>query len=172
MITHTLIGDFQKLFTANVTSSSFSPLVPTGNEPSIGNGVLDMAGEALSDRAGASLAQFAFYGQDSADQTFTARITGWRAFTTDVGTLWIPTPLLALTLTMGAAGGDGDVLDTVDFFVDTIVADSEFTEAKEIISPADDTVALVKVDAAGCKYVQVQLATGSCSQCNVLGARL
>ncbi len=155
----TPMKSLKRLYAANVTASSITNPTPRGQEPT-GDGILsvDETNQAL----------LYFFGARSADnQTATARVTLWSK--TD-NNLWVPTPLLALTLTYGLSTGivAGDALNT-DYFADTIAASTSFTSAVEIISPADDTVGCVKVDTFGGMLVQVQVAKGTCTSVNVLG---
>ncbi len=154
-----------KLFAANTAAASITAPAPTNTEPT-GDGVLDLRRGGESVMGGAMLH---FFGTRTAadNETFTARLTGWR----NVSGLWVPVPLLALNLTQGTSTGvaAGDVLDT-EYFADTIVVSTAFTSAYEILSPADNTIGAVKVDLAGCRKLQVQLAKGTDATCNVLAA--
>ena len=155
-----------KVFAANASGSSITAPTPTTTEPT-GDGVFE---SILAEGTVALNALWLiFYGtRSSADnETFTARVTGWKKVTT----LWVPIPLLALALTQGTSTGvaAAEVIAT-EYFADTITASTAFTSAYEIISPADNTIAAVKVDFAGCRKVQVQLAKGTNATCNVLAA--
>jgi hypothetical protein len=162
--TSTIINTLRKLFSANTSANSITKPAPTLTEPT-GDGILDFS--ALGNAPG-NLALLAFFGtRTSADnETFTARVTGWKKAT---GGLWIPFPLLALSLTQGASHGvaAGDVL-AAEYFADTVTASTAFTSSNELISPADDTIALVKVDPCGAAKLQVQLAIGTNAACNCL----
>ncbi len=169
MIPGTRMDPFSKLFASNQTGSSITAPIPTVTEPT-GDGILNL--ESINRVAGAlsppNSVVVAFFGaRTGANQTATARLTGWRK----IGTLWIPVPLLALALTQGTSIGIAatDVVAT-DYFVDTITASTAFTSAYELISPADDTVAAVKVDLFGCEKLQVQVAKGTCTSVNALAA--
>ena len=160
----TINDRFAKLFASNQSGSSITAPAPTTTGPS-GDGIFDV-------RAGNhpfNAIALAFFGtRTSADnETFTARITGWRR----ISTLWVPVPLLALSLTQGTSVGvaGSDVVAT-EYFADTITASTAFTSAFEIVSPADNTVGLVKVDVFGCELLQVQLARSTNAACNALVA--
>lgn len=159
--TNTRTAPFTKLFATDVLASSITAPLPTVTDPAVSSGFLDTT-------AG-NIAAIVFYGTrtSSDNETFTARITGWR----NIALLWIPVPLLALAITQGTSVGVAatDVVAT-EYFADTITASTSFTSAMEIISPADNTIAMVKVDPVGCRYVQVQLAKGTNATCNALGA--
>ena len=83
----------------------------------------------------------------------------------------MPTPLLALSFTLGTSVGVAaqSVINT-HRFADTAAATTAFTESNEIISPADNTVAVVKVDHFGSEMVQVQVAIGTATNVNCLWA--
>ena len=152
---------FESLFAAVVTAASITPPSPTITEPT-GNGVF-----AMDQSVGFNSAAFAFFGGNSNNGTFTARITGWRK----LGDLWIPVPLLALAGTLGAMTGvAGQAVTNSQLFADTLTASTAFTTAYEIINPTADQIALVKVDAFGCRKLQVQLAKNSCDNVGALGA--
>lgn len=156
---------FQKLFSSNQSGSSITKPSPTITEPS-GNGIYELLPAGLQQTVGAL---FAFYGtRTSADnETMTARISAWRK----IGSLWIPTPLLLLAITQGTSVGvaSQDVVAT-EYFADTITATTAFTSAYEIISPVDDTIALVKVDPCGAQKLQVQVAKGTNATANCLAS--
>lgn len=165
--TATRNNPFAKLFSSNVTvnATPITPPAATLTEPS-GDGVIH-AGSAFNSLA------LMFYGTRTADdnETFTARISGWRSIKVSGVTLWIPVPLLALTLTQGAAAGVANSpIVATEYFADTIAVSATFTSAYEIISPADNTRALVKLDPFGCEKIQVQLVRGTNAACNGLWA--
>jgi hypothetical protein len=160
----TLVNEFTKLFAANTAAATITALVPTATEPT-GNGVLD----AMTNWAGANAAFLQFFGTRTAadDETLTAKVTGWRL----MGTLWVPVPLLALALTQGTSVGvASQPVVATEYFADTVTASTAFTSAYELISPADNTIAGVKVDFFGCRKLQVQLAKGTNATCNCLAA--
>lgn len=151
---------FRSLFSAVVTGGTITAPSATSTEPT-GDGILRMDSNPFNS------AVFAFFGGNSNNGTFTARITGWRK----IGDLWVPVPLLALAGTLGAMTGvSGQSVTNSQLFADTITASTAFTSAYEIINPANDQVALVKVDAFGCQKLQVQVAKNSCDSVAALGA--
>ncbi len=162
---NTALAPFTKLFSSNASGSSITAPTPTTTKPS-GDGVVSGVASGSDGYNGLALA---FYGTRSAadNETMTARLTGWRL----VGTLWVPVPLLALAITQGTSVGvaGADVVAT-EYFADTITASTAFTSANEIINPADNTIALVKVDFCGFQLIQVQLAKGTNATCNCLAA--
>lgn len=161
----TPLRPFEKLYAANVTAASITNPTPSTTAPT-GDGVFNMA---LSADAGLNAVQLVFYGtRTSADnETFTARVTGYRK----VGTLWVPFPLLALSMVQGTSVGvaGADVVAT-EYFADTIAVTSAFTSLYEVSSPADNTIAYVTIDPVGCRYLRVDLAKGTNASCNVLAA--
>ena len=115
---------------------------------------------------GANQVYIQFFGTGADNATLSARITAWSR----IGTLWIPTPLLALDVTLGGMTGEAgaDIADT-DRLADTIAVASggEFTDAYEIISP-ESGAAGVKVDTFGAERIQVQLAVGTATGANAI----
>jgi len=147
---------FTRLYAANVSAASITNPIPQLARPT-GDGVIDASLDNVS---------LVFFGTVSGgSQTATARVTGWRK----TGSLWIPVPLLALSLTFGTQTGVASAdVDNNQKFVTTITASTAFTTANEIISPGDNTIAEVKVDFHGCQFIQVDLAKGTCTDINAL----
>jgi len=112
-------------------------------------------------------AKFAFYGKRTAvdNETFNVLVEGWH----QVAGLWVPLPLLSLTCTQGASVGvAGQAVINTEYFADTIVEAAAWTTAREIISPANDGIALVKLDISGCELVSVKFDRGTNAECNGL----
>lgn len=148
---------FSVLFSTLVTASSITAPAATSTEPT-GDGVIT---------APVNSAAIAFYGTNAEDETFTARITGWRR----AGELWIPVPLLALSGILGAmTGASGQAVTDSHLFADTLSISTAFTSVYEIISPTSDQVAIAKVDLFGCEKLQVQVAKGTCDSVGALVA--
>lgn len=161
----TINARFVSLFSSVVTTGSIAAPVAMANEPT-GNGIFSMA-QGSGSPVALNSAAVAFFGGNSADGTFTARLTGWRR----IGDLWIPVPLLALAGTLGAMTGvAGQSVSVSQLFADTLTVSTAFTNAYEIINPASDQVALVKVDLFGCEKLQVQVAKGTCDNVGALAA--
>lgn len=161
---------WQKLLAANTTAATITNGLPTITKPAAaaGVGVIDFVGEGNESIQNNLL--LSFFGERSAadNETFTARVEGWRRLGDG---LWVPVPLLNLTLTMGTAVGvAGQGIINTEYLADTVVASAAFTSAYELISPADNSVALVKVDLFGCDLVCVRLAKGTCAKCNAVWA--
>lgn len=167
----TLLGTasvpYVKLFSADQSGSSITIPTPTMTAPS-GDGIIDAT--SIDGRQDFSSILLKFFGvRTSADnETFTARVTGWRRFgQTGLNDLWIPTPLLSLALTQGTSIGVASTpAIATNYFADTIVVSTAFTNAYEVISPADNSIALIKLDIFGSQLVQVQLAKGTNAACN------
>lgn len=167
MVIGTWPDQFRLLFASAVTASSITAPVATTTAPT-GDGIINMASNPSSSAAPLSnSAAIAFFGGNDNNETFTARITGWRK----IGDLWIPTPLLSLAGTLGAMTGvAGQSVTASQLFADTLAASTAFTSAYEIINPTADQVAIVKVDAFGCEKLQVQVAKNTCDSINALAA--
>ncbi len=142
---------WQLLYTANSTASSIAATIPTLTEPVAGaNGF--WATTLPNDDGVFNYCNFVFFGAGSDNQTGNVKIVGWKK----INDVWIPIPLLLLALTFSAAVGiDGHVPDDTDRFADTITATTAYTTAYEIISPAGDQIAMVKLDVVGFDFVQV-----------------
>lgn len=171
---HRVQGTEQQSFRVvgpDITAGSITALAPTTTAPS-GN---DVAGTTVDDAMSLDNIALVFFGVGSSGNTGTAKITGWRQVPAVGGAtavLWIPIPLLTLALTLGTQTGvAGTQVDNTHLFVTTITATTAFTSANEIISPGDNTPALVKVDTFGCQYVQVQLSIGTATSVNAMMAQ-
>jgi hypothetical protein len=156
---------FTKLFGTNVTTvaGSISVPVPTITEPS-GDGIYDTLG--LGNTA-PNFGSLIFFGAGSANQTGIAQGYLWHR----IDDLWIPTLILDLTLTLGAAVGVAShaVLDT-EKLVKTIAAGAAMTtNAKDIQSPATATgIAKVDFDLSGAQKFQLTLGVTSVTNLNAL----
>jgi hypothetical protein len=163
----TLISNFNKLYAANVLANTITVPVPQASAPR-GSGIIN----PLMDSVGAAfdLALFAFFGVGTSGQTATARITAWRQ--TQDGSLWIPSALLTLNLTLGTQVGIANTaIGETNKLVSAITAATAFTSANEIISPgADGAMGLVAVDPKGAALLEVDLAIGNCTSINALWA--
>jgi hypothetical protein len=158
----TALSAMSKLHAANVTASSITAPSVTNTTPT-GDGVFS---NVYSGAQGYNAVGLVFYGVGTADQTFTAEVYGW--LQGPVGT-WFPVRLLSATLTLGTKAGvaSGDVTAS-ELMADTVVISGAATSANEAISPADNGVAVLKVDSFGCKFVEVRLAKGTATSVNAL----
>jgi hypothetical protein len=164
--TSTLVRPFQKLFSTNATNASITELVPTTTAPT-GDGVINSItfGGTCDSGWGGNAVLLNFYGVGANNNTFTARVTIWRL----IGALWIPLRLTELSGTLGLMVGVAlsDVLNT-ERFADTLTESTAYTTAKEIVSPANDSIAAVKLDILGATKIQVQFNKGTCTSVNGL----
>lgn len=106
-----------------------------------------------------------FFGTSAADQTFKARLIGWR-YCTDrnadmvkTTSLWIPVTLAEFTVTLGTSPGlAGAIVDNTNFFADTIALSGTSGNddiSIDIVSPADNTIAHVVADLKGFQKYEV-----------------
>lgn len=122
-----------------------------------------------------------FFGTSAADQTFKARLIGWRYCVerdTDwvkESAIWIPTTLAEFTLTLGTSPGlAGCVVDENQLFADTIAISGTSGNddvSIDIVSPADNTIAHVVADLKGSQKFEVTFdRNSSAASCNGLVA--
>ena len=153
---------YEKLYAVNVTALAITPPAPTTTEPA--TGMYYASPDSLSTDDKYNAAALCFFGEGPDNGTATATVIQWRR----IGTLWVPTPLLDLNLTFGTSVGvAGSPVSNTERFADTIAESTVYTEAKEIISPAGNKVAVVKIDFFGGDAVQVLLAKGTMTSVNV-----
>lgn len=139
----TVRNDYAKSRSTNATDTSFPSKIPTVTEPT-GAGVSSCSG---------SHAYIVFFGAGSDTNTFSAKLIGWR----EVKGLWVPTPLatvsVALSTPVGISGEE--VIDT-DRFADTItVTTAETIAGYDVCSPANNTIAHLRIDLGGCSKLEV-----------------
>lgn len=150
----TLPRNWTLLCAANLTTTSVAAPSPTATEPVTGaDGVITLTPDFAP-----NYLTFAFFGVGNANDTGKARITGWKRVTTSAGTLWVPTPLSAVTFTLGTQTGAASTpIVASSKFADTITETTVYTSAKEIVQGAtpDNTVAIMKLDAVGFEKVTV-----------------
>lgn len=158
--TTTLALDLRRLFTTNVTDALITPPVETISEPT-GDGIIE------APWAGATINQILLqiFGVGADNATCRGRVTGFNRSVEGNSTLWVPVPLYSFTATLGTA-----LRVSGERWADTIVAITEYTQAKELMSGADNLQAGLKLDIFGCQKVKVQLDTNSsASSINALG---
>jgi hypothetical protein len=161
MTINTPLNSFRKLFTSDVAPGAIPTLAPTRTQPS-GDGVFNCVYSGAG--VGFNALKLLFVGSSAADQTFTARVTAWMRIASALEELveYVPVRLADLTVTLGTKTGFVGGLGTSLLYADTIVAVGTppiATGTYEIISPADNGIAMVKFDFAGAEHVQVQLGT-------------
>lgn len=167
----TLKLTMQKVFTGNsvATGTSIVGPAPTTTDPINNAGVIswpttsgtNQNSESFELNTGPNQYKFVFYGVGNANTTGIARITKWDFS----GSVWIPTPLITVALTLGAATGvSGSSPADTEKFIDTIVKSADYGfSSYQIISPADDTVAELWLDPGGARRIQVQTALNNSS---------
>lgn len=187
----TLCMALQKLRKTNTTDTSFPSRVPTATAPT---GVGDDVAQTVSAvfdvgfdanmpngaiRSEKNLIKIIPFGAGSDTNTFAMRVIGWQlAYKRDVAhndeleALWIPHTLgefsCALSTPTGVAGR---TCVATDLFCDTITLVS--TSGNDdvdisITSPADNTIAHVKIDVAGCQKVEIVFDLTGASSANAL----
>lgn len=136
------------------TATSFAALAPTTTKPS-GDGVVPIGKTSATSRTFLLLLPI---GTDAANETYDMRVSGWGV----IGTLWVPRHLVTVSVTLGTqVGVAGTNVTDSTYFADTITY-SKGDEATRISSPADNTIAWVRVDMQGCSLAKVEFdSTGS-----------
>lgn len=159
----TIIRGLKKLFSANVNSNAALTFPALTLVEPTGNGIFQNGGRGSD---GGNAALLMFYGIGAHATTANAKLIGWQL----INGTWVPLPLLDLTLAIGSTSGlvGGDILNT-ETLVDTITENTVLTPAREIVSPANGSVAYAKCDIFGCSKFQVQLNVGTATSINCLG---
>lgn len=184
MLLETLSQSFRKARSVNQTSNGYVSKVPTATEPSgdagtaTGASVFDLSSPtgALSQNGLVAV----FYGTGSNNNTFSARLIGWRPVgeTNTLTMLWIPVPLIevAVTLSSTPVGVVGHTIVATELFADTIALTGTTANANvgvELVSPANDTIAILSADLRGFRKLEWSFTTGgSATDCNCLWALL
>jgi hypothetical protein len=181
MLLETLSQEFRKARSVNQTSNGYVSKVPTATEPSgdagtaTGASVIDL-GKGGSTAQNGLLA--VFYGTGSNNNTFSARVIGWRSAGSNAPDtmLWIPVVLVefALTLSSTPAGVVGKTIVATELFADTIALTYGNDDISvDIVSPAADIIAHAVLDLKGFQKVEFSFTTGgSATDCNSLLALL
>jgi hypothetical protein len=164
--------DFAKLLTVNSTDGSCVFGSPTTTAPTAGvitpwqlNAPSTLPSLERYDQHDNIVFSVFGVGADNADGTFV--LQGWRL----CGTLWVPIQLLAGTWTLGGSVGvAGAVVADTERFADTLAITGAYTSAYEIISPANEGIAAIKVDVFGCGLVQLAFGKGTATSVNALYA--
>lgn len=170
----TLSNDLRKLFAANSTANSLTWPVPTTNKPD-GNGVMDCRPNANGAEGLGNQALVQFFGTSAADQTGSALLIGWNVAAANGVSLYVPTPLLLVDFTLGAATGAATaIIGSGELLADTIAIASggEFSEANVVISPENDSVAGVVCDLLGAALFEVRAYRGTAASVNALAKLL
>lgn len=153
MIVHQQIGALKKALATNANTSSFTNPVAQTARPS-GNLAIDF--NAIPGMLFDGAIRFFPYGLGSANDVYSVRVWGWNHIgdQSPGNILWLPALLGEYACTLGAAAGvaSSPVLNT-ELFCDTITVVSEPTYtadvtrkgATEIMSPANDTAAWLRM---------------------------
>jgi hypothetical protein len=172
MTLETICQDFRVLLAANTTSASITAPIATITEPvtSTTVAVIDMRETSRNQ------VLLGFFGAGSSNNAGTVMIYRWRriAHASEKDRyLWIPTPLLGLDVTLGTAAGIAAYpITNSQLFADTLGAttNKDHTDAFEVISNANNEIALVKLDTFGCRKVEVRFAIGTATSLNVFAS--
>jgi hypothetical protein len=163
--------NFALVYAVNTTSASI--VIPTPKTGLVGPTDGLIAAPRVSDSAGNASGvdnnvELQFFGVGANGNAATARITAWR----QVSKLWVPKPLLLLTLTGGTQTGVAatEILNTSTFATTIALSGSAFTSAYELVSPGDNSIASVKIDFCGAAFIQVDFAKGTWTDCNAIAA--
>lgn len=151
----TRAGKWQKLLTANSTSTGFtaSYIAPVAAASVPTTGVVDLLQEkaTVPDNM-----QIMLFGAGADNTTFDLRIIGWRL--TSDGVTYIPTPIAALSsCTLSATvGATGLALVSTDRLVDTITLATGYNAGVvvDVTSPTGDVPANVLIDHRGFDKIQ------------------
>ena len=185
MLIETLSTRWRKGRVTNTTDSSFPSRVPTATKPTgIGDSAAQTTPSVFDIRATGEYVQNAlvmsFFGTGSDNNTFSARLIGWRVVPdpADAGNLhkflFIPIPLFEVQATLSAtqAGVDGTTIPSTMLFADTITLTGTTADqgvSIDIVSPANNTIAHLVVDIKGFEFVEPIFTTGSsATDCNCL----
>lgn len=171
----TLSHDLRKLYAANSVATTLTWPVPTTTKPS-GNGILDARPNENSAEGLGNQAIVHFFGTTTANQTGSALLIGWNVAAANGVSLYVPTPLLLVDFTLGAATGvfATAIVGSGELLADTIAIASggEFSESNIVISPENDSVAAVVVDLLGAALIEVRAYRGTAASVNALAKLL
>jgi hypothetical protein len=161
MTIHRTIGPLKKLFATNVAPASLTLKAPTRTAPT-GDGVIDCRESA--DSLALSTLKLWPFGTGANNTTLTIRVTIWHEAQSSAGALveYVPTRLGDFLCTLGANVGALSGTGTSTRYADTITAVATPPAAAttyEILSPADDGTAMLKIDFAGARFVQIEIGT-------------
>jgi len=165
---------FRRVRTTNSTDSAFPARTATTTEPT-GQGIVNLSrpdyGQPVQEWV-----QFLFYGTDAANETFDARILGWRKVITESdGTataLWVPTIIAQVACTLSTfTGVSGAVVTNTEFFCDTLAVTLANTLQVQVNSQTNDTPGNVLVNTVGYNKLEVLFDMGTAASGNALIAQ-
>lgn len=178
MLLETLSTSFRKARSVNQTSTSFVAKIPTVTEPkgdvgtATGASVIELGNYGGTTQNGVLAC---FYGVGSNDNTFSARLIGWRSIGENaVSTmLWIPVLLAEYQVTLSSTypGIASKTIIATEFFADTITLTyGNANVSEEIVSPTTNAgIAHVVADLKGFQKLEFTFNTGSsATDCNAL----
>lgn len=164
------------------TETDFPTLAATATKPATVDSATPTANLVVGG-CGLNGTHFMFFGTDAANETAHARITLWREFrdvpsTVGAGTagtlLWVPYVVGTFELTLGTLTGvSGGAITDSEFIADTIteVGTTWDDNLVTVKSPADNVMALVRINTVGFDLFQVDFdldaATGPGASINV-----
>lgn len=192
----TLCSPWRKLRNTNETSNGYVSKVPRNTDPYVNANTTTKNGDADT-ATGPSVINFRnspnpsmpvqngiqllFYGVGANDNTFSCRILGWANMCNDRANvfadsaqIWIPVVLaeVAVTLSSTPVGLAGANILATELFADTITITGTTANPGincNIVSPANNTIARMFLDAEGYQYIEAQFTTGgSATSCNGL----
>lgn len=144
----------------NNTASSFSATVATITEPSNDGVIVNANGYETMD--------LLLFGAGSDDQTFDARVIGWRSTGGGVP-LWIPSVIVEVSCTLSAAVGIAgcDMINT-DRFVDIVTINKGIGVASTVLSDASGS--MLTIDISGFAKLELTFDLTGNTNCNALVA--
>lgn len=169
---------WRKLKATNFTDTSFADKKSVATRPT-GDGVLDaFSPKGPPEPHGIAVQNWLllrFFGAGASDQTFSARVWGWRPSLSAAGALvgYDPMLLAEFALTLSAAAGvAGQNILSTDLEVDTITLTHGASADVQIVSPAlDIRGAWAAVDMRGCLFPEIQFDMTGATSGNVLWAK-
>lgn len=155
---------FEKVYATNATDASFASRIPTTTAPT-GAGVIDMRVEGVRTY---NTVLVALFGAGADNDTYSHRLIGWQ----NVGTLWIPVPLVEIAATLGTAVGiaAAEAVAT-DRFADTLTL-TKGPSTCEVYSPADNRIGWYTCDVYGFAKLQFDFDMVLATNGNALMKRL
>ena len=152
----TAASEWTKLLSANSTDDAFDTVVPTTTKPIAASGLAVI--EWNKRGFDADLLALKFFGEDTNDDAFDARVWGW---TENEGGVWEPTLLAQFAVTLGNIARGSNHFDA-----DTLAITYGNTDLVKVSSPANDLPAYAVIDPLGSKLVSVEFDVSSAAGAN------
>ncbi len=183
---------WQKGRSVNATNTSYPSKITTAAEPAAdGGSATGSAAIQLAAQGSGGIVpcrcRVSFYGEGADNDTFEARVIGWRRGGTPAAgdVVWTPIPLAQFTCTLSTHVGVGTVgfVKAAERFVDTLalsttgiaVAEPSFTSDVtrqgdiKLFSPANQFIAWAEFDTQACEKIEfVYDLTGTSTGANAL----